>query len=160
FVNAVLRRVGQQDENAWVQAVAPPAAEDPVGHLAMVHSHPRWVAQAFAEALAIPELPDDGAVDAGGAELATPLAAARARPLVHLAARPGQLSAAELAALTGGDIAPYSPYAVHLADGGDPGELAPVREHLAQVQDEGSQLVALALAGAPLDGPDARWLDL
>jgi 16S rRNA (cytosine967-C5)-methyltransferase len=27
------------------------------------------------------------------------------------------------------------------------------------VQDEGSQLVALALANAPLDGPDARWLD-
>jgi 16S rRNA (cytosine967-C5)-methyltransferase len=28
------------------------------------------------------------------------------------------------------------------------------------VQDEGSQLVALALAAAPIDGPDARWLDL
>jgi 16S rRNA (cytosine967-C5)-methyltransferase len=28
------------------------------------------------------------------------------------------------------------------------------------VQDEGSQLVALALADAPLDGRDERWLDL
>jgi 16S rRNA (cytosine967-C5)-methyltransferase len=28
------------------------------------------------------------------------------------------------------------------------------------VQDEGSQLVALALTRVPLDGPDARWLDL
>jgi 16S rRNA (cytosine967-C5)-methyltransferase len=28
------------------------------------------------------------------------------------------------------------------------------------VQDEGSQLVASALADAPLDGPDHRWLDL
>jgi 16S rRNA (cytosine967-C5)-methyltransferase len=28
------------------------------------------------------------------------------------------------------------------------------------VQDEGSQLVALAMADAPLDGRDARWLDL
>ena len=28
------------------------------------------------------------------------------------------------------------------------------------MQDEGSQLVALALALAPLDGPDSRWLDL
>jgi 16S rRNA (cytosine967-C5)-methyltransferase len=27
------------------------------------------------------------------------------------------------------------------------------------VQDEGSQLVALAVANAPLDGPDRRWLD-
>ena len=30
----------------------------------------------------------------------------------------------------------------------------------AGVQDEGSQLVALALAGAGVDGPDTRWLDL
>ena len=33
-------------------------------------------------------------------------------------------------------------------------------EGRAGVQDEGSQLVALALASAPLDGPDVRWLDL
>ena len=30
----------------------------------------------------------------------------------------------------------------------------------AGVQDEGSQLVALALARAPLDGPDRTWLDM
>jgi 16S rRNA (cytosine967-C5)-methyltransferase len=35
-----------------------------------------------------------------------------------------------------------------------------VAEGRAGVQDEGSQLVALALAGAPLDGPDLHWLDL
>jgi 16S rRNA (cytosine967-C5)-methyltransferase len=34
-----------------------------------------------------------------------------------------------------------------------------VREGRAGVQDEGSQLVALALAGAPLEGPDTKWLD-
>ncbi|MGH3988234.1 MAG: RsmB/NOP family class I SAM-dependent RNA methyltransferase [Pseudonocardiaceae bacterium] len=149
FVNAVLRRVSQQDEEGWVQAVAPAADDDPVGHLAMAHPHPRWIAQAFADAL-------------GGdlAELAAALAADDARPLVHLAARPGQVTAAELAAVTGGEAAAYSPYGVYLADGGDPGELAAVRDHLAQVQDEGSQLVALALAGVPLEGADARWLDL
>ncbi len=149
FVNAVLRRVSEQDEDGWVQAVAPAVEDDPVGFLAMAHSHPRWIAQAFADAL-------------GGDlhELADALAADDARPLVHLAARPGQITAAELVALVGGTTAPYSPYGVHLADGGDPGELAPVRDHLAQVQDEGSQLVALALASVPLEGVDARWLDL
>jgi 16S rRNA (cytosine967-C5)-methyltransferase len=149
FVNAVLRRVGEQDEDGWVQAVAPSAADDPVGHLALAHSHPRWIAQAFADAL-------------GGdlGELVQALAADNARPLVHLAAHPGQISAAELAGLTGGRIAPYSPSGVHLAGGGDPGELAAVRDHLAQVQDEGSQLVTLALAGVPLEGADAHWLDL
>ncbi|MGH3942120.1 MAG: RsmB/NOP family class I SAM-dependent RNA methyltransferase [Pseudonocardiaceae bacterium] len=149
FVNAVLRKVGRQDEKAWIQVVAPEQQEDPVGHLAMAHSHPRWIAQAFADALS-------GDQD----ELAAALAADDVRPLVHLAAHPGRLSVAELAALTGGQLAPYSPYGVHLGDGGDPGELAPVRDHLAHVQDEGSQLVALALAGVPLDGTDVRWLDL
>jgi 16S rRNA (cytosine967-C5)-methyltransferase len=149
FVNAVLRRVGEQDEQSWVRAVAPALEDDPVGHLAMAHPHPRWIAQAFADALA-------GDLD----ELANALAADDARPLVHLVARPGRISAAELAAAVGGKLAPYSPYGVHLAEGGDPGELAAVREHLAQVQDEGSQLVTLALAATPLDGTDARWLDL
>lgn len=149
FVNAVLRRVGKHDETAWIQEVAPEQDDDPVGHLAMTHSHPRWIAEAFADALG-------GDHD----ELAGALAANDLRPLVHLVARPGEISAAELAAATGGDPAPYSPYGVHLAEGGDPGQLAPLHEHLAHVQDEGSQLVTLALAGAPLEGPDERWLDL
>ena len=69
-------------------------------------------------------------------------------------------AAEELALITGGEAGPYSPYAVHL-DGGDPGDLEPVREGLAAVQDEGSQLVARALTLAPLTGPDGgRWLDL
>jgi 16S rRNA (cytosine967-C5)-methyltransferase len=149
FVNAVLRRVGEQDEAGWVQTVAPAAEDDPVGHLAMAHSHPRWIAQAFADALG-------GDLD----ELADALVADDTRPLVHLAARPGRISVAELVAAVGGTSAPYSPYGMHLVDGGDPGELAPVRDHLAHVQDEGSQLVALALAGVPVEGPDVRWLDL
>jgi 16S rRNA (cytosine967-C5)-methyltransferase len=115
----------------------------------MAHPHPRWIAQAFSEALG-------GDSD----ELGEALAADDARPVVHLAARPGRITATDLAAVTGGEAAPYSPYGVHLADGGDPGELAAVRDHLAHVQDEGSQLVALALAGAHLEGADARWLDL
>ena len=46
-------------------------------------------------------------------------------------------------------------------DSGDPVDIDPIREGLAGVQDEGSQLVARALAIAPLDGDDAgRWLDL
>ena len=53
----------------------------------------------------------------------------------------------------------YSPYGV-VSAGGDPGALPAVAEGRAGVQDEGSQLVALALAAAPIEGPDARWLDL
>lgn len=85
-----------------------------------------------------------------------------ARPAVHLLGRPGEITATELALATGGSEAPYSPYGVHLEPGsGEIGELDVLREGLAVVQDEGSQLVALALADAPLLGPDGgRWLDL
>src|SRR4029078_11165653 len=130
----ILRRVGEHDEQAWVDRLAPSAAEDPVGHAAMAHAHPRWIAQAFADALGAP------------AELDAALAADDARPAVHLLARPGEITAAELALVTGGERAPYSPYGVHLEPGGgDVGDLDAVREGLAVVQDEGSQLVALAL---------------
>jgi 16S rRNA (cytosine967-C5)-methyltransferase len=44
--------------------------------------------------------------------------------------------------------------------GGEPAGVAAIRERRAGVQDEGSQLCALALAGAPLDGRDEQWLDL
>ncbi|MFD7657458.1 RsmB/NOP family class I SAM-dependent RNA methyltransferase [Actinosynnema sp. NPDC059797] len=149
FANAVLRRVTGQDEQGWVEEVAPDEDSDPIGYLAMANAHPRWIAQAFAEALG-----------SRGEPLRDALVADDARPAVHLAARPGEVTADELAAMTGGEPAPYSPYGVRLEEGGDPGDLEPVRERLAVVQDEGSQLCAVALTRVPLEGPDSRWLDL
>ncbi|MCK0175263.1 MULTISPECIES: RsmB/NOP family class I SAM-dependent RNA methyltransferase [Mycobacteriaceae] len=149
FVNGVLRTIGRRDEASWVAELAPPADTDPVGHIAFTHAHPRWVAQAFTDALG----PRAG-------ELRELLASDDARPVVHLAARPGVLEAQELAEAVGGTVGRYSPYAVYLA-GGDPGGLEPVRDGRALVQDEGSQLVARALTLAPLVGDDTgRWLDL
>jgi len=149
FVNGVLRTIAGRDEQSWVDELAPPADSDPVGHAAFVHAHPRWIAQAFADALG---------ADAG--QLDALLASDDDRPLVHLAARPGVLTAEELAGQVNGTVGRYSPYAVYLP-GGDPGRLEPVRGGAALVQDEGSQLVARALTLADLDGPDAgRWLDL
>lgn len=152
FVNGVLRTISRRDEKSWVDELAPDPVRDPVGHAAFVHAHPRWIAQAFADALG---------ADAG--ELDAVLASDDARPQVHLAARPGVLSAAELASelglAVGGTVGRYSPYAVYLP-GGDPGQLAPVRDAQALVQDEGSQLVARALTLAPVDDDTGRWLDL
>ncbi|RJQ78189.1 rRNA small subunit methyltransferase B [Pseudonocardiaceae bacterium YIM PH 21723] len=146
FVNAVLRKVGARTEAEWVAELAP---ADEVGAAAFAHAHPLWIAEAFRDALG------------GTGELAAALAADDERPAIHLAARPGEISADELSAITGGDLAPYSPYGVHLETGaGDPGELDPVKEGLAVVQDEGSQLCALALTRVPVEGTDARWLDL
>jgi 16S rRNA (cytosine967-C5)-methyltransferase len=148
FVNGVLRTIAGRDEQSWVAELAPDASADPIGHAAFVHAHPRWIAQAFADALG-----------AGAGELDAALASDDERPQVHLVARPDQLSAAELADTVHGIVGRYSPYAVYLP-GGDPGQLAPVRDGQALVQDEGSQLVARALTLAPVDDDTGRWLDL
>ncbi|MDP9407376.1 MAG: rRNA cytosine-C5-methyltransferase, partial [Actinomycetota bacterium] len=151
FANAVLRKVSERDLEAWLARVAPDRGEDPVGHLAVVHSHPRWVVTAFRDAL-------------GGdlVETEAALAADDARPHVHLAARPGRSTRDELLEQVGeaGELGPFSPYAVRLTGGGDPRRVPAVGEGRAGVQDEGSQLTALALAAVPIDGDDRRWLDV
>jgi 16S rRNA (cytosine967-C5)-methyltransferase len=149
FVNGVLRTIARRDERSWVEELAPPADSDPVGHTGFVHAHPRWIAQAFADALG-----------ADARQLDALLTSDDERPSVHLAARPGVLTAEDLAGQVNGTVGRYSPYAVYLP-GGDPGRLESIRDGAALVQDEGSQLVARAMTLAELDGPDTgRWLDL
>ncbi|GAB2463205.1 transcription antitermination factor NusB [Jatrophihabitans fulvus] len=148
FVNAVLRKVSAHDWQGWTDQLTRDLP--PLEALALRHAHPVWIADAFAAALG-----DDPSGDL--AETGRALEADDARPQTHLVAWPGRSTRDELLE-AGGVAGPYSPYAVRL-DGGEPGSLAAVRERRAGVQDEGSQLCALALAAAPLDGPDARWLD-
>lgn len=148
FVNAVLRKISQQDLDAWVAQVAPPYDKDAEDHLAVVHSHPRWVVSALWDAL--------GGGRAGIEDL---LEADNERPEVTLVARPGRSTTEELAAVTETLPGRWSPYALRMAEGGEPGAIEAVKDGRAGVQDEGSQLVALALANATLEGSDARWLD-
>ncbi|MGW2154237.1 RsmB/NOP family class I SAM-dependent RNA methyltransferase [Nonomuraea sp. NPDC001699] len=146
FVNAVLRKIGSRELEDWIPIVAPDAEKDPVGHLAVAYGHPRWIVSAFRDALG------------GGGELADLLDADNVRPLVTLVARPGRSSVAELAE-AGADPGRYSPYAAYLREG-DPGQIEAVAETRAAVQDEASQLVALALTRVPLEGEDELWLDM
>ncbi|GAA5121636.1 transcription antitermination factor NusB [Alloalcanivorax gelatiniphagus] len=146
LVNAVLRTISRRSLDDWVSEVAPDRAADLHGHLAVAQSHPRWVVDALAEAL--------GSDD----ELEALLAADNAAPQVTLVARPGLATVEELEA-AGASRTGRSPYGAVLA-GGDPAGVAAVTEGRAGVQDEGSQLVALAMSEAPLTGRDERWLDL
>jgi 16S rRNA (cytosine967-C5)-methyltransferase len=148
LVNAVLRRVGRMRLTSWMDKVAPPRVEPTiVDHLATVHSHPAWMVQVLLDTLG-------GDVD----EVEAVLRADNEPPGVTLVARPGRASVAELLD-AGAEPGRWSPYAAGWT-GGDPGALAAVREGRVGVQDEGSQLVAHALATAEVRGPDASWLDL
>ena len=147
LVNAVLRKVAVRDLAGWCAAVAPRFDVDPIGNLALTYSHPRWIVEAFRDAL-------DGDLD----ETTALLIADNVRPAVTLVARPGRSDVEELVSL-GARPGRWAPTAAIL-DGGAPANLAPVREGRAGVQDEGSQLVALALAAAPIEGRDLRWLDM
>jgi 16S rRNA (cytosine967-C5)-methyltransferase len=147
LVNAVLRKVAARDLATWLADIAPDRASDPVGYLAVAHSHPRWIVEALRAAL-------------GGSLVETEamLAADNERPALTLVARPGRADVDELLAL-GARPGRWARTAAIL-DSGAPALLAPVREGRAGVQDEGSQLVALALASTDLDGADTKWLDL
>ena len=157
FVNAVMRKISTQDLDTWLQQVAPPYEEDAEDHLGVLYSHPRWVVAALWDALGVwqPEA-------CGRTAVSELLAADNDRPAVTLVARPGRSTAQELRdSLPAEDSEPghWSPYAVRLIEGGEPGLVEAVRENRAGVQDEGSQLVAAALAAAPLEGADRLWLD-
>lgn len=162
LVNAVLRKVGARDLDVWVTALTSTAGDEigsdaaesggpPIAALALRHAHPEWIVRAIADALG----PDV-------AELEAALAANNERPTVHLVAR--GVSRDRLLERTGGAPGPWSPYAVRLSEGGAPHSYPEVRDGTAGVQDEGSQLMAIALASAVNDN-DATdstgwWLDL
>ncbi|MEC4015534.1 RsmB/NOP family class I SAM-dependent RNA methyltransferase [Streptomyces sp. H27-D2] len=151
FVNAVLRKIAAHDLDGWIERVAPAYEDDAEQHLSIVHSHPRWIVSAMWDAL--------GGGRAGIEDL---LDADNERPEVTLVARPGRSTVEELTEAVGADNSlpgRWSPYAVRLSEGGEPGALEAVRDGRAGVQDEGSQLVAVALANAPLEGSDSRWMD-
>jgi 16S rRNA (cytosine967-C5)-methyltransferase len=150
FANAVLRRVAERDLEAWLAQVAPDAEADPDGHLSVATSHPTWIVRALRDALR--------AWGRDPGELPALLAAQNERPEVNLAALPGLATVAELRA-AGATEGRVSPVGARLT--GAPDDVRAVREGRVRVQDEGSQLVALALAHAPLLGDDGgRWLDL
>lgn len=136
-VNAILHKVALRDWPEWLATLS--ADEDNLGKIALAHHHPRWIAEAFAEVLSIDEL-------------IAVLAADNVPPRPTLVARPGLADVAEL----GAEPARYSPFGAY-ADG-DPTAIPAVVHGRAGVQDEGSQLVTLALARA--EATDGPWLDL
>ncbi|GGH35789.1 RsmB/NOP family class I SAM-dependent RNA methyltransferase [Microbacterium album] len=142
FANAVLRRVAADGADEWLARVSASARSDDE-RIGLQTSHPVWVVRALRRALAAEDRAD---------ELGALLDADNASPRVTMAALPGL---AEPPA----DRTLYSPVGFPLA-GGDPEPVVRGSGGTVRVQDEGSQLVALALARCGRVGPGERWLDL
>ena len=145
FVNGVLRTITRSPAAEWQERALAGAKNDDE-RLGILHSHPVWIIRAFRSALA---------AEGRDTELDALLEADNVAPRVSLVALPGESTVAELDAYA----ATFSPVGAVL-DGGDPLQLGAVREGRARVQDEGSQLAALALSRVrPIDKGE-RWLDL
>ncbi|MCB2175857.1 MAG: rRNA small subunit methyltransferase B [Actinomycetales bacterium] len=154
LVNAVLRRVAATPADQWWDRVAP---GEEVESLAVRYSHPAWVVRALRQALMADGRPAE--------ELVALLEADNAPPAVTLVVRPGLADREELlGSLPGAEPGRWAPTAVRLA-GGDPASVPGVAQGRVAVQDEGSQLVALALAAVPVEvaadeSGEEAWLDV
>ncbi|WP_061962138.1 RsmB/NOP family class I SAM-dependent RNA methyltransferase [Demequina flava] len=168
FANAVMRRVVEADLDLWLSRVAPGTSRR---SLATRYSHPEWV---------VGELEQSLQRDGRPGQIETLLAADNTAPSVTLVARPGLVDRDDLTAEAEGMPTTLSPWGVELPSG-DPGSLGAVADGTAAVQDEGSQLAALALIHAdaalptasttadagettasalPVDKGSQRWLDM
>lgn len=146
FANAVLRTITRTGPAVWHDRVMATTSGDD-RRLSLEYSHPVWIVRALRRALA---------AEGREVELEDLLAADNVAPRVSLVALPGLAARDELP-----DSHPsiYSPFAA-VSDGGDPARAELVRSGRVRVQDEGSQLAALALSRAVPARSAERWLDL
>lgn len=164
FVNGVLRAVAKQNLNDWIDALLAHAnSED--ARLSIRYAHPEWIIRALRDALAA-----EGKAD----ELEDLLAADNVSPRVNLALLPGaSLDAHRLDELVReGLLRDEGPSPLGWAlEKGSPaqviGDAELAEPGTLRVQDQGSQLAALALArvsGGSRSGDDeagsTQWLDL
>ena len=145
FVNAVLRRISEKSLDQWDAHLAAQAKND-VARLSVLYSHPEWIVRALSAALVA-----DGR-ETELEELLQADNAAAALALIDLRD--------ETAEIDSTDAARLSPRGRILSGGGNPSAVTKQFEGRVRVQDEGSQLAALALIhAAPLVAGE-RWLDM
>ncbi|MEY4102697.1 MAG: hypothetical protein RIR88_831 [Actinomycetota bacterium] len=148
FVNAVLRRISRRDLADWQDFVTREASSID-DQLSIRYSHPVWIVRALRLALEA-----EGRVN----ELEALLESDNASPRVTLVSLPGFPANAEL--LAGCTATPFSSCGYTLNAGGDPANVTSASDGAIRVQDEGSQLAALAFVAASPIKPGELWLDM
>lgn len=147
FTNAVLRTVTRSTPEEWHTRVLEATTDDD-DRISAEYSHPVWIVRALRQSLRA-----EGRSD----ELNQALAANNVAPMVNLVSLPGLADI--ITRPPDAHPAHYSPVGFY-SDGGDPHNIPGVRDKAVRVQDEGSQLAALALSRARPVTAGERWLDL
>ncbi|WP_203566442.1 RsmB/NOP family class I SAM-dependent RNA methyltransferase [Aestuariimicrobium ganziense] len=138
LVNAVARKIARRSLDQWLDVVTAGLPADEAW--AVRHHHPRWIADVHRGLL-------------GDDEASLALAANNQAARPTLVVRPGL---ADRDSVEGAEPTRWSPWGFTSTTA--PGELRQVRGGTVGVQDEGSQLVALALARVA--DHEQPWLDL
>lgn len=146
FVNGVLRRVSEKSIEQWKQIVLS-RCESNTERLAVEFSHPIWVVRALEHSLKL---------DKREGEIEQLLLADNTPPLVNLVALPGLALPEDTVGLIAGQASPIG----YELDSGDPQLLRGVQNGVLRVQDQGSQLAALALSRAKPVVKGETWLDV
>ena len=146
FVNGILRRVSEKTLEQWRETLIAETS-DRISELELKYSHPAWIIRALEQALKL---------DARAETLEDLLASDNSAPSVNLVALPGIAEPKHFANLEPG---PASPIGFTLTSG-DPAKLPAMRDGFIRVQDQGSQLAALALAEAKPIAASEQWLDM
>lgn len=136
FVNALMRKLASNPLEEHLLEVQ----DDSVSSLSIRFSHPEWIINSYRDSISD--------ID----ELKLLLSANNIPTKATLVAWPGASKVDEFS----GELGNYSPYAVKIDK--PPSEIAAIRERRAGIQDEGSQILALAFAQAA-NGKEP-WLDL
>ena len=145
FVNAVLRKIALKEKDDWIDLVTKGLSE--LDALSIQYSHPTWIVQAFKAALASRGIEQ---------QLEDLLESNNLAPKVSIAALPGFSSRADFE--TEEQAESMSPIGLEIS--GNPASIELVNKGFARVQDQGSQLVTLALVSAPIEVNDDNWLDM
>jgi 16S rRNA (cytosine967-C5)-methyltransferase len=148
FANGVLRRVSEKTIDQWID-IAEDKASSKVEFLSIQYSHPQWIVRALSQALTSDGLADD---------IEELLATNNQPAFVNLVALPGR-SKVEDFEYEGSLPNRFSPYGFSI-ESGNPGEITEVKMGTARVQDEGSQIAALALVRFKAVTKGEKWLDM
>jgi 16S rRNA (cytosine967-C5)-methyltransferase len=136
FVNAVMRKLANETLESHLRNVQ----DDSVASLAIRFSHPEWIVNSYRDFIQDVE------------ELKFLLEANNTPAKPVLVAWPTRSEPSEFEGKPGD----FSPYAVHIDE--IPSEIPAIKERRAGIQDEGSQILAIAFAHAAENSK--KWLDL